>query len=1052
MPRLRALLLGSLALSPLLAQGTLPDLHWRLVGPFRGGRTRAVAGVPGHPARFYMAPVNGGVWTSDDAGRSWTPIFDGQPTQSIGALAVAPSDPKILYAASGEGLQRPDLSVGDGIYRSADGGRTWTHLGLRDGQQIPALAVDPRNPDRLFAAVLGHPYGPNPERGVFRSEDGGRTWTKVLDRGDGIGASQVVLDPSHPDTVYAALWQSRLGPWEDGNQYQGTGGGLFKSTDGGATWTPLKEGLPADLVQIQVALAPSDPSRLYATLSTTKEGGYASGVGMGVYRSDDGGARWRRITEDPRPAMKIGGGDLPVIQVDPKDPDTLYSASIVTMKSTDGGRTWSWLRGAPGGDDYQNLWIDPEDPATILLAGDQGAVVTVNGGRTWSSWYNQPTAQLYHVATTAEFPYRIAAAQQESGSVVISSRGNDGAITFRDWHPAGAIEYGTLAPDPLHPDLIYGAGRTEVSKLDVRTGQVQNVTPLPVADGQHRADRTEPLAFSPVDPHRLYYAANQVFETRDGGATWRAISPDLSREHSGRPATLPDLSDAEAAKRRGAVYALAPSFQSVATLWAGTDDGLVWITRDGGAHWKDITPPALAPWSKVAQIAASRFDGQTAYVAVNRFRVDDLRPYLFRTRDGGATWQAIMTGLPADAPVNSVKEDPVRKGLLYAATEKGVWMSLDDGGHWRSLQLNLPATSARDLCVQGDDLIVATHGRSLWVLDGLAPLRQLDRVPTDAPFLFTPGPAVRVRRDTNTDTPLPADEPMGQNPPDGAVLDYALPAGVRGPVTLEILDRAGRTIRRVSSDDPIAPTPEETAAQLIPSYWIRPFQGLSAASGLHRWVWDLREDRPTALRSEYPIAAVPHETPREPQGPLVVPGAYTVRLTVGGQRFQAPLTVRMDPRVKAPATDLAALHTLQTRLAERLSEVSSAVLEAHGLRTQLAARQAQAAPEMKAALAAFDGDLAKALDGQPKAPGLEGLAESLAGLYGQTGQADARPTAAQAKAADALDAQAAPGLAAWDRLKGERLADLNARLTAAGLASLRLDQAPATLPGGGDEE
>lgn len=1055
MLRSRILPLGLLAAASLLAGPggrSLPDLHWRLVGPFRGGRTRAAAGVPGSPARLYIGQVNGGVWTSDDAGRTWRPIFEGQPTQSVGAIAVAPSDPNILYVASGEGLRRPDLSVGDGIYRSTDGGGTWTHLGLRDGQQIPDLAVDPRNPDRVFAAVLGHPYGPNPERGVFRSTDGGRSWTPVLQVDANTGASQVLMDPSNPDILYASLWESRLGPWEDGNLYQGTHGGLFKSTDGGATWRRLDDGLPRDLVQIQVALAPTEPSRLYATVSTTEPGGYASGKGLGVFRSDDGGLHWRRITEDPRPAMKIGGGDLPVIKVDPTRPDVLYSASIVTMKSTDGGRTWSGLRGAPGGDDYQNLWIDPKDPATILLVGDQGAVVTVNGGRTWSSWYNQPTAQLYHVATTAEFPYRICAAQQESGSVVISSRGNDGAITFRDWHPAGAIEYGYLAPDPLHPDIIYGAGRTEVSRFDARTGQVQNVTPLPVGDGQHRADRTEPLLFSPVDPHRLYYAANQIFETRDGGGSWKAISPDLSREHGGQPATVPALSAEETAKRRGAVYSLAPSPQSAETLWAGTDDGLLWITRDGGRNWKDISPADLTPWCKVTQICASPFDARTAYASVSRFRLDDLRPYLYRTHDGGATWQPIAAGLPPDAPVNSVKEDPQRKGLLYAATETGVWMSLDDGAHWQSLQLNLPRSSARDLCIQGDDLIVATHGRSIWVLDGLAPLRQLDRVEAGAPFLFQPGAAVRVRRSTNTDTPLPPDEPAGLNPPDGALVDYALPEGFQGPVLLEILDAAGNRIRRVSSEDPAGPSMEELARQLIPTYWIQPHQALAAMPGLHRWVWDLRADPPQALRREYPISAVPGRTPLEPLGPLVLPGTYTLRLTAAGRTRTASLQITMDPRVRASEADLAAAHGLQVRLAESLSRSAGATLQAHGLRTQLQALVQRAPSTLKADLEALDRDLSGLLEDTPKAHGLEALAETIGSLYGQTGQADARPTEAQGRAAGEAEAALAPLLARWSGLLSDRLPALDRALTAAGLPPLRVEAAPATLPGGGDEE
>ncbi|HYS42226.1 MAG TPA: hypothetical protein VEO01_41930, partial [Pseudonocardiaceae bacterium] len=478
--RILSALLAILACSNIMARDTADPhpadqltgaLKWRMIGPFRGGRTRAVAGVPSLPNVFYIGAVDGGVWKSDDAGRTWQPIFDDQPTQSIGAIAVAPSDPNILYVGSGEGLHRPDLSVGDGIYRSADGGRTWRHLGLTDGQQIPEIAVDPKDPNRLFAAVLGHPYGPNSERGIYRSRDGGATWQKVLSKDDDTGGSAVAIDPSRPNLVYAALWQDRLGPWEDKNQFQGTGGGLFKSTDGGDTWERLSNGLPTDTSQVNFSIAASRPDRLYAVAGTTEPGAYSSAAGLGVFRSDDAGASWTRITTDPRPALRIGGGDLPIIRVDPSNPDVVYSTGLVTMKSVDGGKTWVSLRGAPGGDDYQNIWISPVHPDTLALVSDQGAVVTLNGGKTWSSWFNQPTAQLYHVSVSPTFPYRVCAGQQESGSVCIASRGNDGEITDRDWHPVGVIEYGYVAPDPLNTDVIYGAGRNVVSKFHWSTGQ-----------------------------------------------------------------------------------------------------------------------------------------------------------------------------------------------------------------------------------------------------------------------------------------------------------------------------------------------------------------------------------------------------------------------------------------------------------------------------------------------------------------------------------------------------------------------------------------------------
>lgn len=1046
-----------------------PDLHWRLVGPFRGGRTRAATGVPGQPNVFYVGQVDGGVWKTTDYGRTWDPIFDDQPTQSIGAIAVAPSDPNIVYVASGEGLHRPDLSVGDGIYKSTDAGKTWQYLSLREGmithlvprqgQQIPALAVDPRDPNKLFAAVLGRPYGANEERGIYRSTDGGGTWKKVLYKDANTGGSDVALDPQHPDTVYACLWESRLGPWEDGNQYDGTHGGLFKSTDGGETWKQLKTGLPDNLVQINVAIAPSDPSRIYATLSTTRESGYASASGLGFYRSDDAGESWTKITEDARPALKIGGGDLPVPGVDSKNPDIVYSASIVTMRSMDGGKTWSGLRGAPGGDDYQNIWVNPDNPNIILLVSDQGALVSVNKGETWSSWYNQPTAQLYHVATTNTFPYALCAGQQESGSVCISSRGNDGEVTFREWRPVGVIEYGYVAPDPLHPEIIYGAGRTEVSKFDTRTGQTENITPIPVRSPEYRADRTEPIFFLPLDQHVLVYATNVLWETRDYGKNWIKISPDLSREHTGQPASLGALPEKDQQKRRGAIYAVAPSFKSVGTLWAGTDDGLVWITRDHGKNWKDITPPRVTPWSKVTQISASHFDDNSAYVSVSRFRIDDLRPYIYRTHDGGATWQEITAGLPRDAPVNTVREDPQRKGLLFAGTETAVWMSEDDGEHWRSLQYNLPHTSMRDLEIKGNDLIVATHGRSFWVLDDISPLRQMDAVKDKAEaWLAKPGEAYRVRRSTYTDTPLPPDEPAGENPPDGAAIDYALPEGVQGPVTLEILDASGKVVRRYASDDKPEPTREEREKQLIPTYWLRVPQALPATAGMHRWIWDLRYATPTATRYEYPISAVPHDTPRSPQGPLALPGTYTVRLTANGKALTAPLTVKMDPRVTATRADLESLFRLESQLAGMVNDTAKADLEAHSAREQTEKLRKNAGADTKDLLETQDKDLDGLLSGSEKKgsgekePGLDEVAGEAGELYGQVGQADAAPTAAQQQAGGHIAAESKEVVEKWERMKNSELPALNRKLTAAGLPAIDLERRPENMPEGGDEE
>jgi len=1037
------------------------DVHWRMIGPFRGGRTRAVAGVASQPNVFYVGAVNGGVWKSDDYGRTWNPIFDGQPTQSIGAIAVSVSNPEVVYVASGEGLHRPDLSVGDGIYKSNDAGKTWTHLGMRDGQQIPALAIDPRDPNRLFAAVLGHAYGANQERGIFRSKDGGVTWEKVLYKDENTGGSDVEIDPSNPDLIYASLWQSRLGPWEDNNEFGGTEGGLFKSTDGGNTWQKLSKGLPDDLAQINVAIAPSQPSRLYATVGTTKPATYASDEGLGFFRSDDGGENWSRITTDARPAMKIGGGDLPIARVDPKNADVVYSTSIVTVRSTDGGKTWTSLRGAPGGDDYQNLWINPNDPKIILLVADQGALVTVNGGETWSSWYNQPTAQIYHVSTTKTFPYKVCGAQQESGSVCIASRGNDGEITFRDWHPVGTIEYGYVAPDPLDADTIYGAGRNEVSRFHWSTGQVENVTPIPVRR-KYRVDRTEPLMFSSVDPHVLYYAANVLFETKDGGRSWREISGDLTREKPGIPTSVGSQAslNPKAEKQRGAIYSLAPSFHDVNTLWTGTDDGLVWVTRDGGKNWKDVTPPALTAWSKVTQISASHFDDATAYVSVSRFRIDDLRPYIYRTHDGGKTWQPITSGLAENAPVDTVREDAVRKGLLFAGTENAVWFSFDDGDHWQSLQLNLPHTSMRDLLVHDNDLIVATHGRSFWILDDISSLRQMSPAVAEADVhLFKPAPAYRVRRDTYTDTPLPADEPAGENPPDGAVIDYVLAKAASGPVTLEILDGQGKVVRSYSSSDQPERTATELEKELIPLYWLPTPRTLSAEPGMHRWIWDLRYAPPASTTHEYPIAAVPQATPRYPLGPLVLPGQYTVRLSANGQSYRASLTVKMDPRVKTSVADLQKQLALETQLVSAMQDSARAVSQARSIREQVEKLAKGANGPVTDSIDALETHISDVLDaapdsaasGSPK-PALVAADKTVNALYKEVEKADTATTVAQMEAFTKAKNELSKVVKSWDEMKEKEIPALNQQLHGTGLPELRLDLAPSQEAGGEDEE
>ncbi len=855
-------------------------LRWRFVGPLRGGRTKSVAGVANMPNRFYTGAVNGGVWRTDDAGRTWRPIFDSESSGSIGSIAIAPSDSNVIYVGSGEGMQRPDLSVGNGVYKSIDAGETWTHLGLRDGKQIPNIAVDPKNPERLLVAVLGHPYGPNAERGIFLSTDGGASFKPVLQKGENVGGNDVKIDPNDSNVAYATMWAARTAPWEMG-PFEIAGSGVYKTGDGGATWTQLTNGLPPRIGRSEVAVAPSQSNVVYASVDAPS--------GCAIYRSDDAGAHFTMTSSDERVCAR--SGDLLMVAVDPKDPNTVYATSTSTYRSTDGGKTFTPFKGAPGGDDYGYVWINPNDPNIIAIASDQGTTISVNHGTTWSSWYNQPTGQMYHVNADNRFPYWVCGGQQDSGSACVSSRGPWGQINERDWHPAGAEEYGYAVPDPLHPGVVFGG---KVERFDERTGQSQEVSPNPLRAKPYRVVRTEPIAFDNFDKRVLYFGANQVYKTSDGGQRWSVISPDLTREHWAMPSVIAPFepNDPQHGTHRGVVYALSPSHTHAGTLWAGTDDGLVWITRNGGRSWSKITPPALTAWSKIAQIDAGHNDDNTAYVAVNRIRLDDYRPWAYRTHDGGAHWTAITNGISNDETINAVREDPHVRGLLYAATERNVYVSFDDGDHWQSLQNNLPHSSNRDIIVHGNDLVVATHGRGFWILDNIEPLRELAQSGTmAATHLFKPSVAYRLRRSVNSDTPLPPEEAHAENPPDGALIDYVLTSPA-DTVALTIRDASGNVVRRFTSHD-------SAPARLTldkPDYWERPFVKLPGDTGtLHRFVWDLHEASPESVNIDLPISANEHDTPRTPQGALVAPGHYTVELSVDGRTQKRPLEIQMDP-------------------------------------------------------------------------------------------------------------------------------------------------------------
>ena len=896
------------AVDPTLFQ----ELHWRLIGPFRAGRVLAVSGVPGEPEHFYFGSVNGGVWETDDAGRTWQPIFDSEPIGSIGAIAVAPSNPKAIYVGSGEADMRSDISQGDGMFKSTDGGKTWMHIGLTDSQQIGRIIVHPDNPDLVYVAALGHPYGPNPQRGVFRSRDGGATWQKILGRNDNdTGAIDLAFEPGNPSVIYAALWQTRRTPWSVYPPSNGPGGGLFKSTDGGDTWSELH--LTTKPGRIGIAVAPSRPQRVYAIVDA-EEGG--------MYRSDDAGATWTRVGTDSR--MWSRGWYFGGITVEPKNPDVVYSCNVNVYRSDDAGKTWAPIKGAPGGDDYHALWIDPLNPERRILGVDQGTVVSLNGGTTWSSWYNQPTGQFYHVSTDNQFPYWVYGSQQDSGAAAVPSRTSviDGInlTNFREITAGG--ESDNIAPDPKDPNILYG-GRAE--KLNLRTQQTQSIDPTIAHPNIDRRTWSLPLVFSPRDPRVLYFSNQRLFRTEDGGAHWSVISPDLTRENPGTPPNL----DAETAALRpgprpGVIYAIAPSRLADHDIWVGTDDGFIWRTRDEGAHWQNITPPALTPWSKVGIIDASHYDAESAYAAVDRHRLDDFRPYIYRTHDGGKTWQWIGSGLPTF--VNAVREDPARRGLLYAATEKGVSVSFDDGDHWQSLQMNLPVTSVRDIDVHGNDVVIATHGRAFWIMDDVTPLRQIGA------YLIKPATTIRFRPAGFTGSPMPKDEPMASNPPFGAYIDYVCGPALAGrpaeagphTVTLEILDSNNALVRRYSSAD-APPKPDPAKLGTAPEWFVTP-SILKTTPGMHRFVWPLRYPAPAALARGRGGWA---------DGVWAPPGDYTVVLTVDGRRLTRPLVVAPDPRLNLPATAYVEEFTLARQIEEMRAAVSTALSDAHEMMKKL---------------------------------------------------------------------------------------------------------------------
>ena len=998
-------------------------MQWRCIGPHRGGRVLAVSGVRGEPDTFYFGAVGGGVWKTTDAGRTWTPIFDNQPIASIGALAVSTSDPNIIYVGTGEADMRSDISFGAGVYKSTDAGQTWVYTGLKDTRQIGRILVDPKNPDIVLVAALGHGFGPNADRGVFRSTDGGKTWTRVLYKDENTGAIDLAFDPDNSKTVYATLWNARRPAWSTYAPITGPGGGLYKSTDGGATWKELTgHGLPTEkLGRIGVdVVAGQHGRRVYALID--------AGSASGLYRSDDGGDSWSLISTEPRILSR--GWYFGEVRSDPKNADVVYVSNVSLYRSLDGGKTFKAIRGAPGGDDYHSLWIDPENPRRMIAGVDQGTIITLNGGHTWSSWYNQPTAQFYHVAVDNQFPYWVYGAQQDSGTAAVISRSDYGQITFRDWHPIGAGESGYIVPDPVNPQIVYGGSTGgELYRFNSKTGQVQDVSPTPAEVGmkvRHRYPWTTPIAFSPQPPHALYQASQFLFRSVDGGNDWKIISRDLTL-HPGE----------KEEDTKGVIYTIAPSPVAAGTIWVGTDNGLVQLTRDDGKTWKEVSPAGLAPWSMISLIGASPHDASTAYAAVDRHQMDDIKPYIYRTHDLGKTWTKITDGIPDTAYVHAVREDPKRKGLLFAGTELGVYISFDEGDHWQPLQQNLPVTPIRDLVIKDNDLVVATHGRSFWILDDISPLRELNsQIAESSTHLFRPATAIRIRKNESHDTPLPPETPAGKNPPAGAIIDYSLKSAPAGEVTLEILDSAGKLVRKFSSNEQRRKIDDR---QSFPTYWFNPPAPLSKKTGLNRFVWDLRYERPQALRYGYSIAAVYGEDAiMVPEGPLALPGTYQVKLIVDGRSFTAPLEVKMDPRVRVPALALSQQLALEMKIIEVMKQSYAAVQQIRDLRSKLKDLQSKLTNDTSAkavldAVNSLDKKAAELIAVEQQYPpvgvvSVASLNGALASLLLLVDGSDSAPTAQAGSAFATYRQLLNPQLAKWAALKNKDLPALNALL------------------------
>ena len=1041
------------------APAALDAPHWRLLGPFRAGWATMVAGPPSEPDTLYFGGAGGGLWRTRNAGRTWAPLFDHGPASAIGALAIAPSDPNTLYIGTGQPTPRYDVAAGLGVYRSSDGGATWTSAGLQSTRYIGRILVDPRDANTVLIGAQGHFFGPSADRGVYRTTDGGRTWTQTLKLGLWTGVVDLASDPADARIVFAAAWEAHQYPWQSYfTPVSGPGSGLYRSNDGGLTWTRLSGGGWPTGVLGRISLSSvrrEGGFRLYAEVDSPTAGG--------LYRSDDGGAHWVQANAEDAATSYYASR----VTAAPDDPDTVYLVGQSIRRCTHGGATCEIVRGSPGGDDYHFVWINPLHPDHMAAGSDQGAIASVDGGRTWSDWYNQPTGQFYHLAADNRFPFRVYSGQQDSGTVGIASRSDYGAISLRDWTPVGGDERDYDIPDPTDPDIVYGSGLGgRVTKWDARTGQVQNVSPWPISSYgkrpttvRYRYNWVTPLVASDVGTPTLYLGSQLVFRSTNRGRSWTAISGDLTGKREG--ATGCDGEVAIAAARAcgyGTIVALQPSPRHEGELWVGTDDGLIQLTRDGGAHWADVTPPTVPDWAKVQAIDVSALQDGVAYAAVDGQRIDDFQPHALATRDYGHTWRDITANLPRDHIVSVVRADPKQAGLLYTGTDAGVFVSFDDGGSWAPLQANLPTAWVRDLLVHDNDLVAATQGRAIWIYDDLASLRQRAASPEPRTRLFTPSPAVRVRADENKDTPPPPETALGENPPPGAAIDYEIGGPAQGAVTLQIADAQGRVVRRWSS---AATAPAPKVEVYFDKAWLRPPQALDAAPGVHRFVWDLHEERPPTIKSDYTIAAVwGRGVPSAPQGPLALPGDYTVTLTVDGRRYSAPLHLAQDPRVHVQLADLQASMALSQRIDAALAQARIGYGQMQAVETRIDALFPQAkatmsprptsAPATSAADRAGDlPDQARALASglrQPPAPDQPGF-DTVAGVLGAVESdlenADAAPTAAQVQVVDAELASLARAQARWDAFRTQDLVKLNAALQRAGRPPIVVPQAGA---------